>query len=192
MRIIQRLNPGPGFADFWTEFKRPNPYRWPVLAASALLTGSLIILLTDRAVSLNWIAGGAIALVGGVALAAMVAERVRINLGILVLASIVPALIFWQFAKEHWRIPMAPPKVTYISTFEPGRTDAQIEASNRANQVVQDRLRAEQKKREEEAKDAYRALGRATGMDVDAIERRLAEQDVAAKAQDKPVADHAQ
>jgi hypothetical protein len=174
MRIIQRLNPGPGIADFWTEFRRPNPYRWPILAASALLSGSLIYLLTDHAVSLDWLAGGALAVIGGVALAGMIAERVKINVWVLMAAAAVTGTIFYQFTKEHWRVPPPPPEVTYISTFEPGRTDAQIQASNRANQKQQDTLRAEQAKREEEAKNAYRELGRATGLDVDAMERQIA------------------
>ncbi|MFN6936002.1 MAG: hypothetical protein ACK4NZ_12740, partial [Tsuneonella sp.] len=67
---MQRLNPGPGLADFWSEFKRPNPYRWPILATSALLTGSLLFLLTDRAVSMNWLVGAVLALIGGFALVA--------------------------------------------------------------------------------------------------------------------------
>lgn len=188
MGRLQRLNPGPGIADFWTEFKRPNPYRWPILAASMLLTGSLLFLLTDRAVSLNWLVGGVIALIGGAALAAMIAERVRIRLGILMLAAVVPALVFWQFGKERWRIPPAPPKVEYISTFEEGRTDAEIIASNRANQAVQDRLRAEQRKREEEAREIYRSLGRASGMDVDAMERRIAKEQAQEAPSDQPVA----
>lgn len=188
MRRLQRLNPGPGIVDFWTEFKRPNPYRWPILAASMLLTGSLLFLLTDRAVSLNWLVGGVLAIIGGVALAAMIAERVRIRLGILALAAIVPATIFWQFGKERWRIPPAPPKVEYISTFEEGRTDSEIAASNRANQAVQDRLRAEQRRREEEARDLYRTLGRASGMDVDAMERRIAEEKARETRSDQPVA----
>lgn len=174
MRMLTRLNPGPGFADFWTEFKRPNPYRWPILAGSALLTGSLIFLLTDHAVSLNWMVGGVLALIGGVALAAMIAERVRIRLGILLLAAIVPAAIFWQFGKERWRIPPAPPKVEYITTFADGRSDAEIEQTNVANQAKQDALLAEQRKREAEAREAYRTLGRAAGMDVDAMERDIA------------------
>ena len=196
--MIDRLNPGPGIADFWTEFKRPNPYRWPVLAASALLTGSLLFLLTDDAKSLNWLVGAALALVGGVAIAAMIAEHVKIRLGILLLAAVVPALIFWQFGKERWRIPPPPPEVTYISTFEAGRTDAEIAASNRANQDRQDRRRAEQARREEEARDAYRALGRASGLDVEAMERRIAEQEAQqpaasqADGRDSPVARPAQ
>lgn len=188
MRRLQRLNPGPGIVDFWQEFKRPNPYRWPILALSALLTGSLLFLLTDRAVSFNWIVGAVLALIGGVALAAIIAERVRIRLGILLLAAVVPAAIFWQFGKERWRIPPAPPEVTYISTFEEGRTDAEIAASNAANQAVQDRLRAEQRAREEEAKEAYRALGRASGIDVEAMERQIAREKALAEQAERPVA----
>jgi len=174
MRMIQRFNPGPGLADFWSEFKRPNRYRWPVLAASALLTGSLIYLLTDHALSLNWVVGGVLALFGGIALAAMIAERVRINIWVLLIAAGLTGTILYQFSKERWRIPPAPPEVEYITTFEPGRTDGDIAVSNRANQIEQDRLRAEQKQREEAAKETYRALGRASGIDVDAMEREIA------------------
>ena len=81
--MIQRLNPGPGLVDFWTEFKRPNPYRWPILGGSALLTASLMFLLTDHAVNLNWVVGGVLALIGGVVLTAVIAERVHIHLGVL-------------------------------------------------------------------------------------------------------------
>lgn len=171
---MQRLNPGPGLADFWSEFKRPNKYRWPILAGSALLTGSLMYLLTDDGADLDWIVIAILVVIAIGAIVAMVAENVRIRLGILALAAVFPALIFWQFSKERWRIPMQPNKVEYITTFEDGRSDAEIAASNAANQVVQDRLRAEQAAREEAAKEMYRDLGRATGLDVDAMEREIA------------------
>jgi hypothetical protein len=174
MRVIQRLNPGPGLADFWTEFKRPNPYRWPILGGSALLTGSLIFLLTDHAVSMNWLVGGVLALIGGVVLAALLAERVHLRFGVLLAATMMTVVLLYQFTRERVRVPPRPPQVTFISTFEAGRTDAEIAASNLANQKVQQRLRAAQARREEEAKDAYRALGRATGIDVDAMEREIA------------------
>jgi hypothetical protein len=174
MRMIQRLNPGPGLADFWSEFKRPNPYRWPILAGSALLTASLMYLLTDHAVSLNWVVGGVLVLIGAVALIAFLSDHIRIRPGVLALAVLMTVGLLYQFTRERVRIPSRPPEVTYISTFEPGRSDAQIAASNRANQAEQERLRAEQAQREEKAKDAYRALGRATGIDVDAMEREIA------------------
>jgi hypothetical protein len=189
MRRLQRLNPGPGIADFWTEFKRPNPYRWPVLAGSALLTGSLLFLLTDHAVSFNWLVGAVLALIGGVALAAMIAEHVRIRFGVLLVAAAITGTILYQFSKERWLVPPPPPEVTYISTFEPGRTDAEIAASNRANQAEQERLRTEQAKREEEAKDMYRALGRASGIDVEAMERRIAREKAAQEQADAKIAE---
>lgn len=189
MRRLQRFNPGPGIADFWAEFKRPNPYRWPMLAASALLTGSLLFLLTDHAVSFNWIAGAVLALIGGIVLAAVIAEHVRVRFGVLLVAAAITGTILYQFSKERWLVPPAPPEVTYISTFEPGRSDAEIEASNRANQAKQERLRAEQKAREEEAKDMYRALGRASGIDVEAMERRIAREKAAEEQPEAKIAD---
>ena len=82
-------------------------------------------------------------------------------------------LLFWV-TKERVIVPPEPPKVSFISTYAAGRTDAEIVASNRANQLRKERLAAEQAKRDEEIKDMYRALGRATGLDVDAMERKIA------------------
>ena len=31
-----RFNPTSGILDFWQEFRKPNPYRWPILAVSAI------------------------------------------------------------------------------------------------------------------------------------------------------------
>jgi hypothetical protein len=191
--MIDRLNPGPGLADFWAEFKRPNKYRWPILAGSALLTASLMFLLTDHAELLNWAVGGVLALLAGIAIAAAIAEHVRIRFSVLAIAVLMTGGLLYQFTRERVRIPPPPAEVTYISTFEPGRTDAQIAASNLANQEKQQRLNAEQAKREDEVKDAYRALGRATGIDVDAMERELARDGAqgrpASKPAEAPVAD---
>ena len=85
------------------------------------------------------------------------------------------ALLFWV-TKERVLVPPEPPKVSFISTFEAGRSDAEIMASNLENQKRKERRAAEQAKRDEEVKAAYRALGRATGLDVDAMERRIAEE----------------
>lgn len=45
MSLISRLNPSEGIADFWSEFRKPNPYRWPVLGASLCITGTLMFLI---------------------------------------------------------------------------------------------------------------------------------------------------
>lgn len=101
-------------------------------------------------------------------------------LGASLLCSFV--LLFWV-TQERVLIPPESPKVSFISTFAEGRTDAEIVASNRANQARKERLAAEQAKRDEEVKEMYRALGRATGIDVDAMERKIeAEKAAAAKA----------
>lgn len=76
-----------------------------------------------------------------------------------------------MFQEEH-RILPRPPKVIYISSWRADRTDAEIIASNKANQVYQDKVRAEQAKREEEVREIYKKIGRYSGMDVDAIEAK--------------------
>ncbi|MEQ5789169.1 hypothetical protein J3454_14855 [Erythrobacter sp. NFXS35] len=78
------------------------------------------------------------------------------------------------------------PRITYITTFDPTRTDAQIIASNRANQEVKTLREAEEARIAERKRELYKALGAAAGMDVDAIERkadaeRAAEEAAAAK-----------
>ena len=130
MSYLDKLNPAGGIADFWQEFRRPNPYRWPVLLISFLFTGSIL------------------------------------------------SMIVW----DKVRIPPARPKVTYITSFAPDRTDAEIAASNLANQKLQEERRVAQAARLERQRDAYRALGRATGMDVDAIDERVAREEAAKKA----------
>lgn len=85
-----------------------------------------------------------------------------------------------MFQEEH-RILPRPPKVIYISSWRADRSNAEIEASNRANQVYQDRLKVEQAKREEEVREIYKKIGRYSGMDVDAIEAK-AKADQAAEA----------
>ena len=84
------------------------------------------------------------------------------------------------FVPESERIEPRSPDVTYISTFAPDRTDAEITASNLENQKRQDRLRAEAEARAERKKAAYRALARASGFDVEAMEEQI-ERDRAAE-----------
>lgn len=74
---------------------------------------------------------------------------------------------------ESQRKPPARPEVTYITTFAPGRSDDEIVASNIANQKRQDELQARRDALEERKREAYRTLGRATGLDVDAMEQKI-------------------
>lgn len=117
-----RFNPGPGLIDFWIEFRKPNPYRWPILAVSALPV-------------------------------------------VIVLA--------WLSSEVYYAEP-ARPEVTYITSFAPNRSDAEIAASNAENQIRKDELSAQQEELAERKKQMYRDLGRATGLDVDAMEEQIA------------------
>ncbi|GMM93525.1 hypothetical protein [Qipengyuania sp. MTN3-11] len=122
MRMVSRFNPAGGIRDFWTEFRKPNPYRWPILIASA-----------------------------------------------------IPMLLtVWWATGERVVLPPPRPEVTLISTFPEGRTDAEIRQSILENQRYNDRLRALQAERDEKVRDMYRELGRATGLDVDAMEAEIA------------------
>ena len=107
-------------------------------------------------------------------------------LGVSVAATFTMMMLFLP---ESERKPPEKPVVTWITTFAPGRTDAEIEASNRANQERQDVVRAEQARLEERRKELYRELGRATGVDVDAMEEQIRREQAAedaAKAAGRP------
>jgi len=115
-----RFNPAPGFADLWSELRRPRPYRWLFLAVS-----------------------------------------------------MVPAAVIlgWALEQEYYA-PPEQPMITYINTLADGRSDAEIQAENRANQEIKDLRAAEEARLTGEKRKIYKALGAAAGMDVDEMERK--------------------
>lgn len=115
-----RFNPSTGALDFWQEFRKPNPYRWPILAASMVPFG----------------------------------------------------IIMWWLAGETVYKAPERPEITYISTFDPDRTDEEIMESNLANQEVKDLRKAAEEDLATRKRELYKALGAAAGMDVEEIERR--------------------
>jgi hypothetical protein len=93
------------------------------------------------------------------------------------IAAVAAACTFAVFSlifQEEYRIEPRRPEVTFITSFAPGRSDAEIAASNAENERYQAKLRAEQAKREEEVRNMYKTIGRASGMDVEAIEKKAA------------------
>lgn len=92
--------------------------------------------------------------------------------------------IFSVMANEGGRGLPRPPEVTYINSWPLDRSQAEIIRTNRINQELKDRAAAAQAAREEEARQAYMALGRATGMDVDAIAAKAKADQAAQKARD--------
>lgn len=81
--------------------------------------------------------------------------------------------LFMLFVPEDRRIEPRPPEVIYISTWEEGRTEQEIIASNCANHRLKEELKAKLEQRAELRKDLYRTLGRATFIDVDAMEAEI-------------------
>ncbi|WP_379923472.1 hypothetical protein [Erythrobacter sp. R86502] len=129
-----RFNPVNGFADFWNEIRRPQPYRWPILALSILP---------------------------------------------------VAGMLYWGVNSTQYGAPERP-KVTYITTLDPNRTDAEIAAENIDNQELKDLRAAEEARIAEAKRNIYKALGRAAGMDVEAMEREAAAERAAEAAAPRP------
>jgi len=125
-----RFNPKPGLLDFWNEFRKPNPYRWPMLLASMAPFG---------------------------------------------------LIFFWLSGETVYKTPERP-QITYITTFDPDRTDEEIIASNLANQELRELREEQEAELAQRKREMYKALGAAVGMDVDEIERRADERRAAEEA----------
>lgn len=89
--------------------------------------------------------------------------------------------IFYVMMQQEGSARHLPPKVTYITVLPEHRTDAEIEASNIANQKRKEALALEQAKRDEDVRNLYKELGRWSGMDVDKIAREADAQAAAEK-----------
>ena len=76
---------------------------------------------------------------------------------------------------DSQRIPPARPEVTYITTWQEGRTDEEIAASNAANQARKEEAARLAEERQARRREAFRALGKASGFDVDELERQYSE-----------------
>lgn len=77
--------------------------------------------------------------------------------------------LLYAFMQESVFVPPDKPKVVFISTFAEGRSDEEIRQSNIENQKRKEEREAELAKLRERKVDAYKALGRATGLDVDSM-----------------------
>ena len=65
-----------------------------------------------------------------------------------------------------------PPKVTYVDSYLPGRTEEDIVAGNLAATRASRAAAAEQAASDERLRPMYKTLGRVSGMDVEAIEAK--------------------
>ncbi|GAB4475701.1 hypothetical protein [Erythrobacter tepidarius] len=87
--------------------------------------------------------------------------------------SVVPAalILYWASSQVEYKAPERP-TIDYITSFDPARTDAEIIASNLANQEVKNLRQAEEERIAGRKRELYKALGAAAGMDVEEIERK--------------------
>lgn len=98
--------------------------------------------------------------------------------------------VFYVMFDQEAKGPQPPLKVTYISTLPAHRSETDIIASNVANQKRKEEVDRILAQRDDEVRNIYKAIGRASGMDVDAIARqaeaeRAAEE--AAKRGERPL-----
>jgi len=97
----------------------------------------------------------------------------------------VVGILAWALEQEFYGEPERP-RITYITTLPDGRSDAEILAENRANQELKDLRAAEEERIAREKREMYKALGAATGIDVETMERKAeAERAAAAAAEAK-------
>lgn len=98
--------------------------------------------------------------------------------------------IFTLFIPDSQRIEPTRPNVTYIATFDEGRSEGQIIAANCANQRLKDEIARRIAANEEARKEMYKTLGRATFIDVDEMESEIsareAQEEAATPASDEP------
>ena len=81
------------------------------------------------------------------------------------------ALMYYLAGERHYTTPEKP-RITYITTLDPDRSDEEIMASNLENQEIKELREAQAEQLAERKRELYKALGSAAGMDVEEIERR--------------------
>ena len=106
------------------------------------------------------------------------------------LAALCTFGIFGIMANQNWVGERRLPEITYINSWPANRTEAETKAFIAANQKMKDAREKAQAQSDAEAQKLWMAVGRASGMDVDAIKRR-AEADAAAEKAKAAVRDAA-
>jgi hypothetical protein len=91
-------------------------------------------------------------------------------------AAATTLFLFWSLTHESWRVPQEKPKIIYINSWYKDRAEGQTREFIEKNQKLKDALKADQDKRDEAVKQIYRTIGKASGMDTDAIEKKAKEE----------------
>lgn len=101
---------------------------------------------------------------------------------IAITAACITSGMFWALTHESWKRPRALPEVFYITTFAPDRTEEESLNFRKARQAEREAREAAYAAADAEGRKLYKQLGRASGIDVDAIEKRAEAERQAAKS----------
>lgn len=105
------------------------------------------------------------------------------------LSALTALFIFSSMAGESWKKARPLPEITYITAWPEHRTDAETQAFIKENQRRKDIREARIREYEKAGQDAWMALGRASGVNVDKMkaeadaEKAKADADAKAKAE---------
>ncbi len=106
---------------------------------------------------------------------------------IAILAALTTFGTFSVMVGQSWTKQRALPEITYINSWPEDRTAAETKAFIEENQRRKEERAVLQAMADAEAKAFWKALGRASGMDVEAIEAKAeAERKAAEAAKDQP------
>lgn len=106
---------------------------------------------------------------------------------IAILAALTTFGTFSVMVGQSWTKQRALPEITYINSWPEDRTAAETKAFIEENQRRKEERAVLQAQAEADAKAFWKALGRASGMDVEAIEAKAeAERKAAEAAKDQP------
>lgn len=106
---------------------------------------------------------------------------------IAILAALTTFGVFSVMVGQSWTKQRALPEITYINSWPEDRTAAETKAFIEENQRRKEERAVLQARAEAEAKAFWKALGRASGMDVEAIEAKAeADRKAAEAARDQP------
>jgi hypothetical protein len=90
----------------------------------------------------------------------------------LALAVLATGSVFWIILGQGGRALPPPPKIIYINSWRADRSDAEIIAGNIAAARAAKRQAAEEERRDEDIRGMYKAVGAATGLDTEAMDRK--------------------
>ncbi len=102
-----------------------------------------------------------------------------------IVAASITIGIFSIMAAESWRKPRPLPEVTYIKSWPLDRTDEETKAFIAANQKEKDARQAAIEAYENEGRELWATLGKASGMDVDKIKREAEAERARKEAEEK-------